>query len=176
MTIAILLVVLSILLLCFLFGSAKGQALLAKSDRDIRAELRNVDLEAFRNLVDPDEEDYLRSRLSAVDFRRIQKERMRAALEYVSCAAQNARVLLSVAQPARLSPDPAVAAMAEKLIDNAIRLRLYSLQMIPRLYIAMWLPIGRMSPVRVADRYEQITRQVILLGLQYPAGRVSRAM
>jgi hypothetical protein len=176
MMIAILLVVIAILVLCFLFGSAKGQALLAKPGDDVSAQLRYVDLEAFRNLIDPDEEDYLRSRLSPAEFRLNQKERMRAALEYVSCAARNARVLLSIAQPARVSPDPAVAAMAEKLIDNAIRLRLYALQMIPRLYIAIWLPVGRMSPVRVADRYEQITRQVILLGLQYPTRGVSRAL
>jgi hypothetical protein len=63
--------------------------------------------------------------------------------------------------------------MAEKLIANAIRLRLYAFQAIPRLYIATILPLQRPSPVRVADRYEQMARQVVLLGLQHPMHGVS---
>jgi hypothetical protein len=176
MTISIALVVLAVLALVLLIRLAKGQTVALQIGENPADQIRFVDLEAFRNLIDPKEEDYLRRRLQPADFRRMQRERLRTAAEYISCAAHNAAVLLSLAEAARRSPDPAVVATAEKVIDNAIRLRLYALQAIPRLYIAMVLPVGRLSPVRVADRYELMTRQVVLLGLQYPTRGISSAL
>ena len=174
--ITIALVILSALALLFLIRLAKGQAIASRLNDNPAESIRFVDVEAFRNLIDPDEEEYLRSKLQPAVFRKIQRERLRAAAEYIVCAAHNAAVLLSLAEAARSSPDPGVAAMAEKLRDNAIRLRLYALQAIPRIYISMVLPAGRPSPVRVADRYEQMTRQVVLLGLQYPMPGVSNSL
>jgi hypothetical protein len=174
--ITIALVVLSALALLYLIRLAKGQAIAPRLGDNPDESIRFVDVEAFRNLIDPDEEEYLRNRLHPAVFRKIRRERLRAAAEYILCAAHNAAVLLSLAQAARSSPDPAVAAMAEKLIANAIRLRLYAFQAIPRLYVAMVFPVRRPSPVRVADRYEQMARQVVLLGLQYPMRGVSSSL
>ncbi len=139
-------------------------------------QLRSVDLRAFRNLVDPEEEEYLRLRLPPADFRRIQRERLQAAVEYLKCAAFNAGVLMHFAEAARRSPDPATAQTAARLIDNAIRLRRYALQEIPKLYLGMIFPGRRISPARVAESYEQMTRQVVLLGLQYPTGEIAGAL
>jgi hypothetical protein len=139
-------------------------------------QIRSVDLRAFRNLVDPEEEDYLRRHLPPVDFRRIQRERLRAAVEYVRCAAFNAAVLMRFAEAASHSPDPATAQAAGKLIDNAIRLRSYAFQAVPKLYLAMLFPGRRISPARVAESYELMTRQVVLLGLQYPTGKIAGAL
>jgi hypothetical protein len=139
-------------------------------------QIRSVDLEAFRNLMDPEEEEYLRLNLSPADFRRIQRERLRAAVEYIQCAAFNAAVLMRFAEAARRSSDPATVQAAAKLIDNAIRLRTYAFQAVPKLYLAMVFPGRRFSPARVAESYEQMTRQVVLLGLQYPTGNISGAL
>ena len=47
----------------------------------------------------------------------------------------------------------------------------------PRLYLGMVVPGARISPVRIAERYEQMTRQVVLLGcLQYPTRGISAAL
>jgi hypothetical protein len=135
-----------------------------------------VDIEAFRNLIDPTEEDFLRSRLPPAEFRKIQRERLRAAVEYVSCAAQNAAILLRLGEAARNSPDPATAEAAEKVVDHAIRLRLYAFQAIPRLYVGIIFPGWQASSLRVVETYEQVTRQVVRLGLQYPVGGVSAAL
>jgi hypothetical protein len=139
-------------------------------------QIRAVDLDAFRNLMDPEEEEYLRLNLSPADFRRIQRERLRAAVEYIQCAAFNAAVLMRFAEAARRSSDPATVQAAAKLIDNAIRLRTYAFQAVPKLYLAMVFPGRRFSPARVAESYEQMTRQVVLLGLQYPTGNISGAL
>ncbi len=50
---------------------------------DLAGRTRPVDLEAFRNLLDPREEDFLRASLLPREFRVIQRERMRAAVDYV---------------------------------------------------------------------------------------------
>jgi hypothetical protein len=176
MTISIILVVFAALALILLIRLAKGQAIALRVGENPAETIRFVDVEAFRNLIDPDEGEYLRSRLPPTEFRKIQRKRLRAAAEYISCAAHNAAVLLRMAEAARLSFDPQVAAMAEKLVENAIRLRLYAFQAIPKLYIAMILPLRSQSSVRVADRYEQMTRQVVLLGLQYPMHGISRSL
>jgi len=177
MTITLILVALAFVALGFSVRLTKGRALTAEVLENPTDHIRAVDLEAFQNLVDPGEEEYLRVNLPPAQFRRIQRERLRAAVEYVSCAAQNAAILLRLADAGRRSPDPATAEAAEKLVNNAIRLRLYAIQAIPRLYLGMILPGARISPVRIAESYEQMTRLVVLLGcLQYPTRGVSAAL
>jgi hypothetical protein len=138
--------------------------------------LRPVDVEAFRNLIDPAEEEFLRNRLQPADFRMVQRERLAAAVEYIRGAARNASILLKVAEAARSSPDPAITQGAQSLIDEATRLRLYAFQTIPRLYVAMLFPGRHISPLRVAESYEQMTRQVASLGAQYPTRGVSAVL
>jgi hypothetical protein len=177
MTIALILVVVAFLALGFLIKLTKGRALTAEVLENPTQHIRAVDIEAFRNLVDPDEEEFLRTNLPPAEFRRIQRERLHAAVEYVSCAAQNAAILLRLADAGRRSSDPATAEAAEKLVDNAIRLRLYASLAIPRLYLGMILPGAQISPVRIAESYEQMTRLVVLLGcLQYPTRGISAAL
>jgi hypothetical protein len=176
MTISLIIVGVAFLILLLLIRLATGYTARAELLDNPAAHIRSVDLEAFRNLIDPDEEEFLRSRMSSGDFRRVQRERRRAAVDYVSGVAHNAAILLALAQAARHSPDPAVAAAAEKLVENAIRLRLYAFQVIPRLYLGIVLPWRRLSAGRIAERYEQMTRQVVLLGLQYPMRGVSAAL
>jgi hypothetical protein len=177
MMITFILVALAFLALGFSVRLTKGRALTPEVLENPNQHIRAVDVEAFRNLVDPEEAEFLRTHLAAAEFRKIQRERLRAAVEYVSCAAENAAILLRLADAGRRSSDPATAEAAEKLVDNAIRLRLYAIQTIPRLYFGMILPGARISPVRIAESYEQMTRLVVLLGcLQYPTRGVSAAL
>jgi hypothetical protein len=170
-------VLVAFLALLYIVALAKGRASAAKVLDNPSQHIRSVDVEAFRNLIDPGEEEFLRARLAPAEFRKIQRERLRAAADYVSCAAHNAAILLRLGEAARRSPDPATAEAAEKLVNNALRLRLYAFQTVPRLYLAMILPGARITPVRVAEGYEQIVRQVVMLGcLQYPTRGVSAAL
>lgn len=88
---------------------------------------RAVDLQAFQNLVDQSEEQYLRSQLSPSEYRRVQRKRMRAALVYVRATLHNSKVLLAFGQAARASADPATAKAGFDLVQSALRLRIYSL-------------------------------------------------
>jgi hypothetical protein len=163
-------VVLAFLALLLLLRLAKGNRSSVTDPTQLAQELRRVDVDAFRNLVDSNEEEFLRSRLTPSEYRSLHRERLRVAIEYISSVARNATILMSMGESARRSPDATIAAAGQRLVDNALRLRLYSLRAMPKLYLGILLPGVRMSPADVADRYERVTGLVVLLGrLQYPA-------
>jgi hypothetical protein len=102
---------------------------------------------------------------------------MLAAVEYVRCASQNAVILTHLGEAARQNPDPAVAVAAEKLVNNALRLRLYALQAVPRLYLSILLPRAGRAPYLVAETYDTMARQLVMLGcLQHPVRGMSSAL
>jgi hypothetical protein len=156
-----------LLLLLYLEGGRNSS--LQRLD-DLPGRTRPIDLEAFRNLVDPGEEDYLHANLSPSHFRAVQRERMRAALEYVGNAAHNAAFLLRMGEAATQSPDPRIAQAGSQLIDSALRLRAYALLSIAKLYVRMVLPEARLSYGRLADNYQHLSTLAGQLTLmQHPA-------
>ncbi|MGA2347943.1 MAG: hypothetical protein ABSF93_18170 [Candidatus Sulfotelmatobacter sp.] len=67
-------------------GAAVGlvsRALRPASKADLEAQLEPIDVAAFRNLIDPAEDEYLRRHLSAAQFRKTQRARLRARAAYV---------------------------------------------------------------------------------------------
>lgn len=162
-----------LLLLLYLEGGRNSS--LHRLD-DLAGRTRPVDLEAFRNLVDPGEEDFLHSSLLPRQFRAVQRERMRAALEYVRNAAHNAAFLLRMGEAATQSADPRIAQAGRQLIDSALRLRAYALLSAAKLYVRMVFPEARLSYERLADKYQHLSALASQLTLmQHPtqAARLS---
>ncbi len=156
-----------------------GRVRLQGTDEDLSKQVRSVDLEAFRNLTDPAEEQYLRERLSPGKFRAIQRERLRAALDYVGGVSHNASVLLSLGQAARQNPDVQIAEAGRLLVDQALRLRLYSVLTMSKLWLRFVFPDAAFQPSGIVDRYQHVSEGAIRLGrLQYPdrGGLLSRAL
>ncbi len=65
-------------------------------------------MEAFRNLVDPEEEEFLRASLPAQEFRRIKRERARTALVYVKELSKASLQFARFGDAAQRSPDPVI--------------------------------------------------------------------
>lgn len=164
MIITSVLVIIALLALVFLIQLARGHSFTSRPVDDPHRHIRAVDVQAFRNLIDPSEEEFLRANLPAAEFRTVQRARLRAAVEYISCAARNAAILVRVGELARRNPDPAIAEAGEKLVDSAIRLRLFALQATAKLYVGIVFPAARVSAVGLPENYERMTRQVFLLG------------
>ena len=80
MIITLIIVLISFLALGFLIRVAKSRVSASKVLENPTEHMRAVDLEAFQNLVDPDEAEFLRTNLPSAQFRRIQRERLRAAV------------------------------------------------------------------------------------------------
>jgi hypothetical protein len=152
----------------FLWIRSKRRAGL--DEAEINAKMSAVDLEAFRNLVDPEEEQYLRENLPAADFRAVQRERLVAALDYVGGLSQNASLLLQLGQVAKSSPDPRVAEAGQHIVDNAVRLRFYAVMVKGRLYAKIAFPTAKLEPAGVLSHYQEVSNWAALLGrLQHPA-------
>jgi hypothetical protein len=177
MMIALILVVLAALSLVFMFWVAKGRSSAISRVADLPRHLRLVDIHAFRVLVDPSETQFLWSKLPRAEFRKIQRQRLRAAVQYITCAADNAAVLLRIGEAARRSPDSSVAEAGERLVNAAIRLRIFSFQVMLKLSFEMIHPGARVSGGDLAESYERMTSLVFLLGrLQRPAAGTAAAL
>ena len=169
MILTFVLVLLSLIALLLMYAVRGKTSPVGELD-DLVGRTRPVDIDAFRNLIDPAEEDFLRENLPANEFRAIQRERLRAALEYVSCAAHNAAILVRLGEAAGVSPDPKIAAAGQQLLDSALRLRLYALLSIIRLYLGIALPGARLSAGKVVDNYQQLSNLAgQLVFMQHPA-------
>ena len=173
MNFAYLLVILSGLGLILLLLLAKGHWFARDSGTPTPSQLQAVDVNAFRNLMDESEEAYLREHLPPQEFRKINRERMLAAVEYVRAAYHNAGILVRIAENAREATDPEVAQAAARLFDNATRLRWYAFRVVPRLYLKVLFPGISNEPGQLLDRYDLLTRQAIILGRLGSLGRNS---
>jgi hypothetical protein len=136
---------------------------------DLAGRTRPVDLDAFRNLMDPKEEDFLRANLLPRQFRAIQRQRLRAATDYIHNTAHNAAFLLRLGEAAARSGDPRIALAGRQLIDSALRLRAYALLSVAKMYLRMALPEARLSYGELAENYQHLSGLAGQLALmQYP--------
>lgn len=176
MILAFTLVFVALAILVLLLYVEGGQKLSVMGVDDLAGRTRPVDLEAFRNLVDPKEEDFLRANLLPREFRAIQRERIRSTMDYIRNTTHNAACLLRLGEAATRSADPRVAQAGRQLIDSALRLRAYALLSIARLYLRMVLPEARLSFGKLADNYQHVSvlaGQLALLEHPTRVGRLS---
>ncbi len=82
-----------------------------------------LDLEAFRNLTDPEEVRFLRVNLSPKEFRRIQRMRLRAAAVYISVISHNAGRLVVIGRSVSADPDAETAAAGRGNCGRGTRCR-----------------------------------------------------
>ena len=170
MNLAIILVVAAAVALGIILRLAVTGSLQARGNSGLVATVRPIDVEAFRNLINPAEDDYLRRRLPPAQFRVVRRERLRAMAAYVQVAARNAVVLVSVGEIALVSDDPRIAGAAQRVVNDALLLRRNTTVALARIYLALAWPNSDFAAVRVVDRYEQLSGTAMLLGrLQNPA-------
>jgi hypothetical protein len=173
MILSFVLVLVALMALLLMYAARGKSAAVGESD-DLVGRTRPVDIDAFRNLINPAEEAFLRENLPRREFRAIQRERLRAALEYVSCAAHNAAILVRLGEAARLSLDPKIAEAGQQLLDTALRLRLYALLASIKFYLGIALPGAHLSAGTLVDNYQHLSSLAgQLVFMQYPS-RASR--
>jgi hypothetical protein len=173
MNLAVILVIGAAVALSIIVRLAVTHSLQAKKGSHPAATIRPIDVEAFRNLINPAEDEYLRGRLPPAQCRVVRRARWRAMAAYVQVAGRNAAVLVSVGESALASGDPRVAEAAQQLVNHALLLRRNTTVALVRIYLALVYPGSGFAAVRVVDRYEQLNGSAMLLGrLQNPAAAV----
>jgi hypothetical protein len=170
MTLALVLVIAAALALVLILGITVSTRLQLSPRSPLAHRIEPIDIEAFRNLVSPTENDYLRRRLPAAEFRRVQRERLRAAAAYIRVAGRNAAVLVSIGQAALSASDAATTEAARQLVDNALLLRRNATIALLRIYVALAWPQSALAAAPIVHGYEQLSGRAMLLGrLQNPA-------
>ena len=168
MNLAIVLVAAATVALILILRLAVGQSLQVKKTSSLA--IRPIDVEAFRNLANPAEDEYLRLQLPPADFRLVRRERLRAMAAYIQVAGANAAALVRIGQAALAGGDARVAPAAQQLVNDALVLRRNTTIALIRIYVALAWPYSDFAAVRLADRYEQVSGSAMLLGrLQNPA-------
>jgi hypothetical protein len=122
---------------------------------------QSFDVDAFRNLVDPNEETFLRDNLPLKKFREIKRQRARTALIYTHEIDRAALALAQYGQAARTNSDSAMAASIVKLTDNAYRLRMKNVWTKVRLWTDIVLPdLQTKTLPGVIAEYERVSEML----------------
>jgi hypothetical protein len=170
MTLALGLVIAAASALVLILGLTVSTHLQLSPGPALTQRIEPIDIEAFRNLVSAAENDYLRRRLPAGDFRLVQRERLRAAAAYIRVAGRNAAVLIRIGQSALSASDTATAEAARQLVDNALLLRRNATVALLRIYVALAWPQSALAAAPIVHGYEQLNSRAMLLGrLRNPA-------
>jgi hypothetical protein len=170
MILVIILVFVALTTLAVVFGVAISRGLRARPHAAEAMQIEPLDVEAFRNLVDPAEEAYLRRRLASAEFRIARRARLRALAAYVQAAARNAAVLISVGENAMASPDPQTADAARQLVNQALLLRRNAFFALVRVYVAFAWPNASIAAISILEAYGEMSGSAMLLGrLRDPA-------
>jgi hypothetical protein len=173
MTLAIILVIAAALALVFILGVTLSHSLQISTGTSLAGKIQPIDVEAFRNLIDPAEDDYLRRRLPASEFRLVRRQRLRAMAAYVQTAGKNAAFLVRMGRGALTAGDAQTAEAARRLVDNALLLRRNAAFALLRIYIALAWPNSGLAAAPILHGYEQLNGSAMLLGrLQNPAAPV----
>jgi len=173
MTLAIILVIAAALALVVILRVTLSRSLQISGDASLAGQIQPIDIEAFRNLVDPDENAFLRRRLSAEAFRAVQRERLYAMAAYVRTVGRNADVLIRISQSALNSSDPRTVDAARQLVDQALLLRRNVIFALARIYAALAWPTSGLAAGSLLDSYERMSGSAMLLGrLQNPTAPV----
>lgn len=173
MTLAIILVLVAALALIFILGITVSRSLQVTEGANLAGKIQPIDVAAFRNLIDPVEDDYLRRRLRPSEFRQVRRERLRAMAAYVQTAGRNAAILIRMGQSAFSAADPRTSEAARQLVDNALLLRRNAAFALLRIYVALAWPNSGLAATPILHGYERLNGSAMLLGrLQNPAAPV----
>lgn len=133
-----------------------------------------VDLDAFRNLIDKRQDQYLKEQLRRGDFRRVQRARYLAISEYLWHVAANAGVILRVGEAARSSREPSVEKQGAELASAAVAVRMYCMLALAQAYTGYLFPGVAVSVGTVADSYDHLTSKLWVIGRSWkPLANVS---
>ncbi len=150
--------------------SLRGTPGRVRTASDLMGRMQALDLAAFRNLMDVQEEAYLRRSLPPGDYRQVQRARLMAASAYLRRAAANAAVLLRLGEATRDSSDAAIALAGRTLSEHALQLRIQSLMALVQIHVAWAWPGASLELAGVTEGYEQVAGSAMRLGrLQEPA-------
>jgi hypothetical protein len=153
---------LAIVVIAFVF-CALAIFFVAVRSRRSHAVQRSIDIKAFRTLMDRDDENFMRVKLSRRMFFRLKRQRIRVIWGYVARMSGNAEAVLRLPETVRLSPDPHVAEQAAHAIELASQIRVRCLVAFAKMGAEFAFPSLQLMPVLLESKYELLRDTVAQL-------------
>jgi len=115
-----------------------------------------IDVEIFRVLLDPKEENQLRRFLPPHQFANFQRKRIHLALRMLRLVDDNAGMAMELGRLAKMKGDLALAAKIDEMIATAFQLRLNLLLARLYLYLKLVFPSWSVSLPAFEVRYQHL--------------------
>ncbi len=160
MTTMTVLVIASLLCIGLMYYGVRGQVAPYKTLQELEGHTMPIDLLAFQNLIDPKDQQFLRERLPALSYRKVQRKRISTCIRYVRSCAQNAAVLMRVGEAVSENTNPEIRASGQHIVGEALRMRIFAIAVIPKLYFWLLFPDSQLSFANVCKKYSQMAAAV----------------
>jgi hypothetical protein len=161
MTTAIL--VFAVISLFALYKTAKGSAPEIHSLEELKGRTLTVHAEAFHNLVNADNDSFLREHLSGEKYRALQKEKHRLYELYLKRIIHNSTVLIRLGDLAARDADPAIAESGTNLSNTALQLRVYAISLLIKVKMQSVLPNLGVPSMNIMHLYDGLKYRTDLL-------------
>ena len=170
MTLAIVLIIFAVVVIAVLCGVVVQRRRQLSVRPEVAKQIQPIDIEAFRNLVDPAETDYLRRCLPSSEFSTVQRKRLHAMMAYVQAVNDNAALLITIGNRAIAAAEPNTVEAAQQLVDNAMLLKRKAFFAMVQLWMAWARPGSPFAATQIFHGYVRLNGSAMLLGrLQNPA-------
>src|SRR5690242_13340683 len=120
------------------------------------AQLAEIDIIAFRNVLSIENNRVLYDRLPKAQFARLRRARVRAVQEYVKAIAGNCAVTVAILRGKAAEDNAQLQREVSMLVKDALRIRLLCLGF----WIALWaefiFPNLEIRPTQIAGGYERL--------------------
>src|SRR5437763_1003171 len=151
-----LIVVASLLCLGLMYYAVQGRIGLFESAKQVERQFTPLDVVAFQNLIDSEDQRFLRDMLSPRRYRRVQRERIGVCLAYVRCCARNAAILIRIGESAAQSSNAEIRATGQRMLSDAIRMRMYAVALVPKVTFWWIFPNLELSIAMLGRKYNQM--------------------
>jgi hypothetical protein len=147
MTITVLVIALALCAVVLLYTAVRSRR--KQSAQHVRA----VDLNAFRTLMDRDDELFMKEKLPRSKFRQLKRQRIRVIVRYVRRIAANASAVLHMGEAARVSSTSEVAEAAAQVMELAGQIRVQCLLALMKLSLEYVMPSLQLTPAMLVPKY-----------------------
>jgi len=172
MTLAIVIVIAAVLALVLILRIAVSRSLQISAGPNLLAQIQPIDVEAFRNLVNPAEDAFLRRRLPASRFRQVRRARPAGNFRIRAGGRKKTRLCWCALARSRFGHRRSqnrecCASAGETTRSCCVAIATFALIGI---HMALAWPNSGLAAVPVIDGYGRLSSSAMLLGrLQHPA-------
>lgn len=163
MIVALFIIVSLLTLGGFVWKIVKGRKTLTREGFHLNSRQREIDIGVLSLLLSRKENDYLRRRLSAEQFRRLRRDRLSLARRYLHAIDSSTGEFIRAAEVVKSSTNAELAQAAEELLPTAFRVRL-NVRIVQFCLFVEWLfpSLSLAAPPRL-DRYRELGATIVVL-------------